>query len=44
MLRWMCGVALRDRKRTAELIDCLGVVSVEEVVNRGRIRWYGRAC
>jgi len=27
MLKWMCGVTLRERKRTAELMDCLGVVS-----------------
>jgi len=25
MLRWMYGVTLMDRKRTTELIDCLGV-------------------
>jgi len=36
----MCGVTLRDRKRTAELVDCL-VVSVDEVVCHGRLRWYG---
>jgi len=40
MLRWMCGVTLRDRKRTAELLDCLGVVSVDELVTRGRLGWY----
>jgi len=38
MLRWMCGVTLRDRRRTAELMDCLGVVSVEEVVCCGSLR------
>jgi len=37
-LRWMCGVTL-DRKRTAELMDRLGIVSVEVTVNHGRLRW-----
>jgi len=32
MLRWMSDVTLRDWKRTAEFMDCLGVVSVEEMV------------
>jgi len=30
-------VTLRDRIRTEELIDCLRVVSVDEVVSRGRL-------
>jgi len=29
MLRWMCGLILRDKKPTAELLDCLGVVTRE---------------
>jgi len=33
-------VQLRVKKCTAELIDCLGVVSVDEVVSRGLLRWY----
>jgi len=37
MLRWMCGVTLRDREITLELMDNIGVVSVEEVVSRGRV-------
>jgi len=39
--RMMCGMSLRDRKRTSELMDYMGVVSVDEVANRGRLRWYG---
>jgi len=34
MLKWMCGV-------NAELMDCLGVVSVREVVSCRPLRWYG---
>jgi len=32
-LRWICGVALRAKKQISELIDCLGVESVKELVN-----------
>jgi len=35
MLRCISGMTLRDRKRTAELMECLAVVSVEEVVSHG---------
>jgi len=28
-MSWMCGVTLRDRKRTAELVNCLVVVCIE---------------
>jgi len=41
LLRWMCDVTLTDGIWTAELIDCLGFVSVEKVVSRGRLGWYG---
>ena len=40
MVRWMCGVSLKDRKRS---VDCslLGVQSVVDVVRRGKLRWFG---
>ena len=41
MVRWMCGVSLRDRKRSVDLYGLLGVQSVVEVVRRGRLRWFG---
>jgi len=41
MLRLVCGVTLRDRKRIVELMGCLEVLRVEEMVSRGRQRWYG---
>ena len=34
MVRWMCGVSLRDRKRSVDLYSLLGVQSVDEVVRR----------
>jgi len=32
MSRWMCVVTFRNRKRTAKLMDCLIIVSVEQVI------------
>ena len=39
MVRWMCGV--KDRKRSVDLYSLLGVQSDNEVVRRGRLRWFG---
>ena len=41
MLRWMCGVSLRDRKLSVDLYRLLGVQSVDEVVRRSRLSGYG---
>ena len=41
MVRWMCGLSLKDRKRIEVLYGILGVQSVAEVVRRGRLRWFG---
>jgi hypothetical protein len=41
MVRSMCGVSLKDGKSSAELLSRLGIVSVVEVVEKGRLRWYG---
>ena len=40
MVRWMCGVSLKDRKRSVDLYSLLGVESMAEVVRRGRLRWF----
>ena len=40
MVRWMCGVSLKDRKRSVDLYSLLSVHSVNEVVRRGRLRWF----
>ena len=37
----MCGVSLKDRKRSVDLYSLLCVQSVDEVVRRGRLRWFG---
>ena len=39
--RWICGVSLKDRKRTVDLYSLLGVQSVADEVRRGRLRWFG---
>ena len=41
MVRWMWGVSLKDRKGSVDLYSLLGIQSVEEVVRRGRLRWFG---
>jgi hypothetical protein len=41
MVRWMCGVTLKDKMLSQQLLDRLGVVCVAERVRRGRLRWYG---
>ena len=40
IVRWMCGVSLKDRKRSEVLYSLLGVQSVAEVVRCGRLRWF----
>ena len=41
MVRWMCGVSLKDRKCSVDLYSLLGVQSVAGVVRQGRLRWFG---
>ena len=41
MVRWMCGVSLKDRKRSEDLYNLLGINRIADVVRRGRLRWFG---
>jgi hypothetical protein len=41
MVRWMCGVSLKDRICSQKLLDRLGIVGVAERVVRSRLRWFG---
>ena len=41
MLRWMCGVSLRDKFPTVELRRRRGVEGVVEVMRCGRLRCSG---
>ena len=38
MIRWMCGISMKDRRTSEELRRLVGVKSV---IRSGRLRWYG---
>ena len=42
MVRWMCGVKLKDRLPSKELRDRLGIDDMALVLQQNRLRWYGR--
>ena len=41
MVRWMCGVSLKNRKRSVDVYSLLRVQSEAEVARRGRLKWFG---
>jgi hypothetical protein len=41
MVRWMCGVTLKHRLRSQDLLERLDIIGVAERVRRGRLRWFG---
>jgi hypothetical protein len=41
MVRWMCGVTLKDKISTEILRKRLGIGSVTNFVTRGRLGWFG---
>ena len=41
MVRWMCGVSLKDSRRSVNLYSLLGFQSVADVVRHGSLRWFG---
>ena len=41
MVRWMCGVSLRERKTNVELRERLGIEKIGNVMKRSRLRWMG---
>ena len=43
MVRWMCGVKLKDRLPSKELRDRLGIDDIALVLQQKRLRWYGHA-
>ena len=40
MVRWMCGVSLREKKTNAELRESMGIEKTSDVM-RHRLRWMG---
>jgi hypothetical protein len=41
MIRWMCGVSLRDRVPSAVLRVWVEVEPISDVCRRNRLRWFG---
>ena len=41
MVRWMCGVKLKDILRSKELKERLGIDDIVLVLQQNRLRWYG---
>jgi len=41
MVRWICGVELKDRLPSKELRERLGVDDIALVLHQNRLRWYG---
>ena len=40
MIRWMCGVSMKDRKTSEELRELVEVEPITTVIKSGRLRWY----
>ena len=40
MVRWMCGMTLKNITRSDELLERLGVESITDVIRRGRLGWF----
>ena len=41
MIRWMCGISMKDRRTNEELRRLVGVEPITTVIRSGRLRWYG---
>jgi len=41
MVRWMCGVKLKDRLPSKEMREKLGIDDIALVLQQNRLRWYG---
>ena len=41
MIRWMCGISMKDRRTSEELRGLVGVETITTVNRSGRLRWYG---
>jgi hypothetical protein len=40
MIRWICGMSLRDKHKSAKLRSRLGVKAIGEVCRRNRLTWF----
>ena len=41
MVRWICGIKLKDRFPSKELRERLGIDNKALVLQQNRLRWYG---
>ena len=41
MIRWMCGISLKDRRTNEELRRLVGVEPITTFIKSGRLRWHG---
>ena len=41
MIRWMCGISMKDRRTSEELRRLVGIEPITTVIRSGRQRWYG---
>ena len=41
MIRWMCGVTMRDRYPCDELQAWVGIKPIVDVMRQQRLRWFG---
>ena len=41
MIRWMCGISMKDRRTNEKLRRLVGVEPITTVIRSGRLRWYG---
>ena len=41
MIRWVCGVSMKDGRTGEELRKLVGVQPITPVIRSGRLRWYG---
>ena len=41
MVRFMCGVSLRDKCTNSDLRNRVGIDSIVDAVRRSRLRWFG---
>ena len=39
----MCGISMKDRRTSEELINLVGIEPFTTVIKSGRLRWYGCA-
>ena len=40
MIRWICGVSMKDKRISEELRELVGVEPITNVIKSGRLRWY----